>query len=73
MGLCDMSGNAAEWTRDTWSYFAHRSLPTQDPVLLKPGNRRVIRGGGAREFPKAMYARFGYPPNEAGVGFRCVK
>ncbi|MDP7290348.1 MAG: SUMF1/EgtB/PvdO family nonheme iron enzyme, partial [Phycisphaerae bacterium] len=73
-GLCDMHGNAAEWTRS-----ALRPYPYKDDDgrnLPKPADRLVVRGGSWRERPKRCTSAFrlGYEPwrKVYNVGFRVV-
>lgn len=67
-GLCDMHGNAAEWTRS-----AYRPYPYQE---ADQGPRRVVRGGSWRDEPKRATAsyRLSYLPHQRvhNVGFRVI-
>lgn len=73
-GLCDLHGNAAEWTRS-----ASRPYPYRDDdgrnELSAPG-KRVVRGGSWRDRPGRATAsyRLAYPPWQRvfNVGFRVV-
>jgi formylglycine-generating enzyme required for sulfatase activity len=73
-GLCDMHGNASEWTRT-----AHRPYPylAEDgrEELAAEGNR-VVRGGSWRDRPKYCRSayRYAYPPYQKvfNVGFRVI-
>jgi len=71
-GLCDMHGNAAEWTRSTYRPYPFR----EDEAADSPGSagRRVVRGGSWRDEPKRCTSSFrlGYLPYQRvyNVGFR---
>ena len=57
-GLCDMHGNAAEWTRSAyrpypWADDDGRNPPADaDPTALSPLERRVVRGGSFYDPPR---------------------
>ncbi|OQB82490.1 MAG: Formylglycine-generating sulfatase enzyme [Planctomycetes bacterium ADurb.Bin126] len=57
-GLCDMHGNAAEWTRSAyrpypWRGDDGRNPPADaDPSALSPLERRVVRGGSFYDPPR---------------------
>jgi formylglycine-generating enzyme required for sulfatase activity len=42
-GLYDMLGNVREWTTDTWTVLDGE--PRTDPIVLKGGTNRVVKGG----------------------------
>jgi len=45
-GVCDMAGNAIEWTAD-WYHGSYAGAPTDGSAWLVPeGTHRVMRGGG---------------------------
>jgi len=83
-GLCDMTGNAAEWTSDWYlSAFSRRGGAGKNPAGPCPGKRRcpgarghVIKGGGWIE--SELFARIHTrsPPWKPHVprqaGFRCA-
>jgi formylglycine-generating enzyme required for sulfatase activity len=73
-GLCDMHGNAAEWTRSLYRPYPYDDGDGRnDPVA--PG-RRVVRGGSWYDRPKRCTSSFrlAYAPyqNVFNVGFRVV-
>ena len=55
-GLCDMIGNAAEWTRSAYRLYPYREDPQADAAET---GEKVARGGSWYD-----------PPNRAGAGFR---
>lgn len=52
LGIYDMSGNAAEWTRDAYKSDYYSESPATDPVnaLRNEEKTYVVRGGGAHTF-----------------------
>lgn len=79
LGLHDMTGNVAEWTRD-WFHPDFDQLPSANPVAQKPPSaapkKRSIRdlaGYGDHTGGLAtVYARSGVDVDSANQGFRCV-
>ena len=74
-GLCDMSGNVAEWTAD--ALFAYSSDAQVDPYTSGDTARRVIRGGSWASEPSQTRsaARSTHDPNAQTptLGFRLVR
>jgi formylglycine-generating enzyme required for sulfatase activity len=73
-GLCDMHGNAAEWTLTTYRSYPYRSDDGRDdPASV---GRKVVRGGSWYDRPKrcASGFRLAYPAWQRvyNVGFRVV-
>jgi formylglycine-generating enzyme required for sulfatase activity len=74
-GLCDMHGNAAEWTRSVYQPYPY----CDDDGRNDPGSaeRRVVRGGSWRDRPAycRSASRLPYPAwlGVHNVGFRVVR
>jgi len=70
-GLCDLHGNAAEWTRSAWA-----PHPRADGGAVAPQARRVVRGGSwsSRPCTSRSASRLAYRPflGVFDVGFRVV-
>jgi len=73
-GLCDMIGNAAEWTRSTYRPYPYNAGDGRDE-LSSPGPK-VVRGGSWYDRPQRATASFRlrYQPWQAvyNVGFRVI-
>ncbi len=68
-GLCDMAGNAWEWTQD-WYHDSYNGAPTDGSAWEIPaGSFRVLRGGSWHN--DAEYARSAYRCNDPGLRY-CV-
>ncbi|MEZ4404979.1 MAG: SUMF1/EgtB/PvdO family nonheme iron enzyme [Polyangiales bacterium] len=76
LGLDDMAGDVAEWTKDWFAPYAPVGAVARDPVGPSSGERRVVRGGSFTDAsPDALRvtARRGdVVEGDATVGFRCV-
>lgn len=73
-GLCDMAGNAYEWTLDAFkdNYEDH---PTNGGATLVSSEFRALRGGGiGSDEPLTVYNRAFHAPEfyYSGMGVRCV-
>jgi formylglycine-generating enzyme required for sulfatase activity len=73
-GLCDVHGNAAEWTRTAYRPYPHYADDGRDDPST-PG-RKVVRGGSWRDRPKRCTSSFrlSYQPYQRvyNVGFRVI-
>ena len=73
-GLCDMHGNATEWTRSTFLPYPYRAEDGRDNGL--PEGRKVVRGGSWRDEPKRATSsyRLSYLPFQRvfNVSFRVI-
>lgn len=73
-GLCDMHGNAAEWTRTTYKPYPFDSADGRDRA--DANGRKVVRGGSWRDRPSLCRSasRWSYPAFQRvyNVGFRVV-
>jgi eukaryotic-like serine/threonine-protein kinase len=77
-GLCDMIGNAAEWTADRFGLYT-ATCGKRKPFPKVPSTFRMIRGGGYDEHdPRGLTATFRIPQHPTNfrwrsVGFRCAE
>ncbi len=76
LGLCDMAGNALEWTQDRHAPYGEQAVT--DPVGENEDGRRVIRGGSWNHEAERLISwdRYYDPlPSEAygGIGFRLAR
>jgi formylglycine-generating enzyme required for sulfatase activity len=73
-GLCDMHGNAAEWTRTTYRAYPYRADDGRNDLI--ESDRKVVRGGSWCDRPKRCRSSFrlSYPAWQRvhNVGFRVV-
>jgi formylglycine-generating enzyme required for sulfatase activity len=73
-GLCDMHGNASEWTRTTYKAYPYRSDDGRDTVVAS--GRKVVRGGSWCDRPRRCRSAFrlSYPAWQRvhNVGFRII-
>ncbi|MFW6296987.1 MAG: SUMF1/EgtB/PvdO family nonheme iron enzyme [Desulfosalsimonas sp.] len=76
LDLYDMSGNVYEWCEDTYHEEAYRHHDYKNPVYLKSGSRKVIRGGSWCNFPSELRCsyRASVNPDFKGnyLGFRVI-
>ena len=73
-GLYDMAGNAAEWTRSDEAAYPYRADDGRN--ALRPGGRKVVRGGSFFDRPRRARSSFrlAYPDWQRvfNVGLRVV-
>jgi formylglycine-generating enzyme required for sulfatase activity len=73
-GLCDMHGNAAEWTRSAFRPYPWRDDDGRNSAAGE--ERRVVRGGAWSDRPEQARSasRLSYPPWRGvyNVGFRVI-
>lgn len=76
IGLRDMAGNVGEWCLDDYDPAFRTSMPVENPVCLRDGNQKVIKGGSWRSKPTLV--RISFRDHDArgacleDVGFRVV-
>jgi len=57
-GICDMAGNAWEWTEDVY-HQGYSGAPTDGSARTKPPHsNRIIRGGGWAQMPSNIRTRY---------------
>jgi formylglycine-generating enzyme required for sulfatase activity len=73
-GLCDMHGNASEWTRSNYRPYPYNAADGREDV--NDDGRKVVRGGSFYDRPKAGRSgfRLDYPAWQRvyNVGFRVI-
>ena len=69
-GICDLSGNVAEWVQDWYRDEYYQDSPDRDPKGPRSGERRVARGGGwySRAEDCRCAFRFSEPPDSRRGG-----
>ena len=76
-GVCDMTGNVAEWTSDYYDEEYYQKCPRENPQGPEDGIFRVIRGGGWHTGPwcSRVYVRNALKGNwvDFNVGLRCAR
>ncbi len=75
-GAYDMSGNAWEWTADTFSNDFYGRAPKKDPFNNRGSSEKVVRGGSWSFAGNGAIVTYRYPMDpstrEDSFGFRCV-
>ena len=73
-GLCDMHGNATEWTRSAARAYPYRGHDGRNE--MGPADRRIVRGGSWYDRPRRCRSSFRLAYREYqpvfNVGFRIV-
>lgn len=78
-GLCDMIGNAWEWTSDHYGRDYYAEAPTENPQGPAAGRYRVMRGGSWFDKVEASFLTCSYrswarsAERSPNMGFRCVQ
>jgi len=73
-GLCDMHGNAAEWTRSAYAPYPYREEDGRNSTAME--GEKVVRGGSWYDRPKCATASYRLPyafyQRVYNVGFRVI-
>lgn len=76
-GVHGMAGNVMEWTADWYNQDSYRLAPARNPVGVRMGEQRVIRGASWHDsIKRAMTSvRFKMYPEyrDVTIGFRCAR
>ncbi len=76
-GLCDMAGNAWEWTSDIYGKEYYAESPGRNPTGPGQGRYKVLRGGSWSDVPKFLTCAirsFARPEERSpNIGFRCAR
>lgn len=76
-GICDMAGNAAEWTADWYSDEYYGQSPKENPKGPASGSKKVVRGGAWNDDPEdiRVSVRKDESPTSTSeyIGFRVVR
>lgn len=78
-GLCDMIGNAWEWSADYYGSGYYSEAPALNPQGPPNGQYRVIRGGSWFDRAEASFLTCSYrswaraPERSPNIGFRCAR
>jgi len=76
-GVLDMSGNVWEWVADAFDPEAYTQEPRTDPLVNKPGDNGVLRGGSwdfsASVAKTTFRLKFDRHMGQVSTGVRCAK